>query len=295
MTMERITSVVLLVGLGGAVLWGGHRAENSERQAPPDVLWLEQNETQLRRIFNMPVRLGLAFKERRESPIPDFDVVVLEILRGDSRQPFEVYVSSDGQRIIYDRLYDLRDPFAEIREQINLSGVPARGPADAPVTIVEYSDFTCGFCRRFVQTLGNGLIDRYDGKVRHVFKHFPLVGLRRHAQGSAVAAACAFRQGNDAFWAMHAQLFENAEILAKGKPALLRLAEQAKLDLAAFGRCLESQDSLPDVTRDQEEGMQVKVEGTPTFFINGRPVPGLPSPEYFDQIIAEELAFAERR
>ncbi len=137
MTMERITSVVLLVGLGAAVLWGGHRAGNSERQVPPDVLWLEQNETQLRRIFNMPVRLGLAFKERRESPIPDFDVVVLEILRADSRQPFEVYVSSDGQRIIYDRLYDLRDPFREIREQISLSGVPARGPADAPVTIVE--------------------------------------------------------------------------------------------------------------------------------------------------------------
>lgn len=293
--MERITSVILLLGLGAALLWGGHQADNGDGRAAVDVLWFEQNKTQLRRIFNMPARTRLAFKERRESPIPDFDTVVLEILRVGGRQPFEVYVSEDGNRLLYDRLYDLQDPFGNIRKQIKLTGVPARGPADAPVTIVEYSDFTCGYCRRFVLTFGEGLIDRYEGKVRHVFKHFPLIGLRRHSQGSAVAAACAFRQGNDAFWAMHAELFRNAERLAEGKPVLVQLAKQAKLDIPAFDRCLESGDGLPDVVRDQEEGFQVKVEGTPTFFINGRPLPGLPSPEFFYQIIDQELALVEKR
>ena len=194
-----------------------------------------------------------------------------------------------------DRPPERNNPFQHIREQISLENVPARGPADAPVTIVEYSDYTCVYCRRFFETQEGPLFERYSGKVRLVYKNFPLTGLRAWSQDAALAGACAFRQGNDRFWALHEKLFHEAPRLREGRPLYLELGRDAGLDLPAFTTCLDKRQAMPDVTRDIEEGDRLGLNGTPTLFVNGRPVEGLIPTGRFFQVVDEALAVAQRR
>jgi predicted DsbA family dithiol-disulfide isomerase len=290
--MRRVASTfVALVLLGSAALWAG-------RQPAPvslDAHWAERYGGQLRRVLNLPPLVELQFKRARSGDaghpaVAEFDAVV-----ENDRYPLELTVSRDGNRLFYeDRVYRLADPFGNLRAQISLADAPARGPANAPLTIVEYADYTCVFCRRFALTLEQPLLERYAGRVRLVYKHFPLTEMRPHAEKVSLAAACAFQQGNEQFWAYHEKLFEQADHLRKGDATLLRLAQETGLDLPAFRRCLESRRGGDAVARDVSEGEALGIGGTPAFFFNGRPVYGLVRPEYFFYIADQELAAAGR-
>lgn len=190
------------------------------------------------------------------------------------------------------RAPERNDPYQQTRDRISLENVPARGPADAPVTIIEYSDYTCVYCRRFFETQEGPLFERYRGKLRLVYKNFPLTGLRSWSEDAALAGACAFRQGNDQFWALHEKLFHEAPRLREGRPLYRALARDAGLDLPAFTTCLDNRAALADVTRDVEEGDRLGVNGTPTFYVNGRPVEGLIPAGRFFQVVDEALAAA---
>lgn len=290
--MSRFGSILLGLGLLLSIAWAG-------RQAAPgqlDAQWAARNELQLRRVLNLPAAWQLQFKQMREVASEDYTVVVFDLVEGDDRSPFELYVSRDGQRVFYDRrVYELADPFQSIREQLQLAGAPARGPADAPVTIVEFSDYTCGYCRQFFRTHEDALFKRYGNKVRLVHKNFPLVGLRSWSQGASVAAACAFREGNSDFWALHKRLFQPSARLKEGGAMLLELARQAGVDGRGFTQCLQHQDGLAEVARDVAEGENLGVQGTPTFFVNGRPIPGLLSLENFFEVVDQELAATQAR
>ncbi|MBI4466396.1 MAG: DsbA family protein [Acidobacteria bacterium] len=290
--MARVGSVLLIVALFVAIGWVARENPAGDRV---DADWAARHDTQLRRILNLPGSMRLEFKEATQGPAPDYQQVKFEIVAGHRRQAFELTVSRDGRRVLYDRLYELDDPFRALREQIQLENVPARGPADAPLTIVEYSDYTCGYCRRFFETLEEPLFERYGSQVRLVIKQFPLTGLRSWSEEASLAAACAFRQGSEPFWGLHEKLFLEAPRLEKGRPVLLELGKQAGVDLPAFERCLDRGDALAEVARDRAEGDRLGVEGTPTFFVNGRPIPGLMAAEDFFAIVDEELAAARAR
>lgn len=291
--MRPVASIVVaLLLLGSAALWAG-------RQAAPvslDAHWAERYGSQLRRVLNLPPLVELQFKRARAGnaghpAVAEFDAVV-----ENDRYPVELAVSRDGNRLFYEgRTYRLADPFGGIRARISLTDAPARGPADAPLTIVEYSDYTCAYCRHFALTLEKPLLERYAGRVRLVYKHFPLVEVRPRAEKASLAAACAFRQGNRQFWAYHETLFREADHLDQGGATLLRLAEETGLDLTAFRRCLQQRRSGDDVARDVREGEALGIGGTPAFFFNGRPVYGLVRPEYFFYIAEQELAAAAGR
>ena len=286
-------SVALLVPvvLGLALLAPGREAsEQARRQL--DENWWKRAEPFLRRVLNVPRSVELAVKDIQSAGTPEYRIVILEVRQGEQTQPFLFYASADGTKIVVNQMYDLReDPFAGNREKIRLEDAPSLGPADAPVTVVEYSDYTCPFCQRYFLTLEKPLQKNYGERVRFVYKHFPLVGLRAWSEDAAVAAACALRQGNDAFWALHEQLFVHVERL-KEKGALAELASKVPLKRKEFKTCLEGRESLADVQRDAMEALSLGVQGTPTFFINGRPLHGLPSRERFFEILDEELALA---
>ena len=286
-------SVALLVPvvLGLALLAPGREAsEQARRQL--DENWWKRAEPFLRRVLNVPRSVELAVKDIQSAGTPEYRIVILEVRQGEQTQPFLFYASADGTKIVVNQMYDLReDPFAGNREKIRLEDAPSLGPADAPVTVVEYSDYTCPFCQRYFLTLEKPLLKNYGERVRFVYKHFPLVGLRAWSEDAAVAAACALRQGNDAFWALHEQLFVHVERL-KEKGALAELASKVPLKRKEFKTCLEGRESLADVQRDAMEALNLGVQGTPTFFINGRPLHGLPSRERFFEILDEELALA---
>ncbi len=161
---------------------------------------------------------------------------------------------------------------------------PSRGPADAPITIVEFSEYQCPFCGRVTPTL-KALEQKYAGKVRLVFKDFPL---QNHAQApkAAEAAHCAGDQGK--YWELHDQLFSNQQQLQIAD--LRKYAGVIGLDQAKFDQCLDSGIHAANVQADVELGSQMGVQSTPTLYINGRVVTGAQPSSVFEAIIDEELA-----
>ncbi len=166
-------------------------------------------------------------------------------------------------------------------------GGAQRGPSTAKVTIVEFSDFQCPFCARVNPTLEQLLRD-YPHDVRILFRHNPLP-FHDHAALAAEAAVAAERQGK--FWEMHDKLF--AEQSDLDRPALERHALQLGLDLTTFRAALDTHAGQARVDDDLAVGRQLGVRGTPTFFIDGRPVLGAQPLAAFKQIIDDELARAD--
>ena len=163
---------------------------------------------------------------------------------------------------------------------------PTVGAADALVTIVEFADFECPFCSRSVQ-LQRRLLTDFPGNVRWAFKNFPL-DMHRQAMGAARAALAAQAQGK--FWEFHDRLFIDQQRISPEYFA--ELARTIGLDLAAFERAMQG-DALEKVVRlDMEVGRRLGVQGTPSFFINGRRVEGGSPYRELEKIVRQELAYA---
>ena len=172
-----------------------------------------------------------------------------------------------------------------LRVEVGVERAPFKGPAKAPVTIVEFSDFHCPFCRRVLPTLGQ-IEERYGGKVKLVFRDFPIESLHPGATKAHEAARCATEQGK--FWDYHDKLFASPP---KSSPEIFKgLAKEVGLDLARFEACIDTGKYQAEVKKDIDEGSRLGVTGTPAFFINGRLVSGAQPFESFARIIDDELA-----
>jgi len=178
--------------------------------------------------------------------------------------------------------YKVEKKLEPVRTQVAANG-PAHGPASAPVTIVEFSDFQCPFCGRLIPTLEQ-VKAKYGDKIRIVFRQFPLP-MHPNAQKAAEASLCANEQGK--FWEMHDAMFKNQQELAvenlKAKAASLGL----KADV--FNSCLDSDKYAAQIQADQKEGSAAGVNGTPAMFINGRFVNGAVPLEQITSVIDDEL------
>jgi protein-disulfide isomerase len=165
---------------------------------------------------------------------------------------------------------------------------PALGPASAPVTLVEFSDFQCPFCQRVEPTLKR-LRETYGDKLRIVWKDFPLTQIHPQAFKAGEAGHCAADQGK--FWEYHDRLFANQQAL---QPAdLKKHAADLGLDAAAFGTCLDSSKHGERVRDGVSQGTALGVNSTPTTFINGRRLSGAQPYEVFVAAIDEELSRAK--
>jgi protein-disulfide isomerase len=161
---------------------------------------------------------------------------------------------------------------------------PSKGPADAPVTIVEFSDFECPFCSRVNPTLDQ-VRETYGDKVRIVFRQFPL-RIHANAPKAAEASLCADDQGK--FWEMHDLMFEEQQQLTV--PQLKAKAARLELDTATFDECLDSGKYQSQVQADLAAGTEAGVSGTPAMFINGRLVSGAVPFADVAEVIDMELA-----
>jgi len=166
------------------------------------------------------------------------------------------------------------------------------------VTIVEFSDFQCPFCRSFYTGTYKQLLQEYvdSGKVKFYYKHFPLDQIHPSARPAAEAAECARDQGK--FWEMHDKMFDEQQkqgsgTIAFSKDDLKNWAKQVQgLDAARFNQCLDSGEKASLVQQHQTEGLQLGVSGTPTFFVNGIELVGAQPYAAFKQVIDQELAKA---
>ncbi len=174
---------------------------------------------------------------------------------------------------------------ASSRVQVSSDRGFSRGPTDAPVTIVEFSDFQCPYCKTATATLKQ-VLDKYPDKVRLIFRDFPLVSLHPQAPKAHEAARCAADQGK--FWEYHDLLFERSPRMSPQD--LKKYAQDLKLDPAAFASCLDDGKYTAEVDKDTQEGAGLGLTGTPSFFVNGRQLVGAQPLNAFQRIIDAELA-----
>ncbi|MBS3117747.1 DsbA family protein [Candidatus Woesearchaeota archaeon] len=165
-----------------------------------------------------------------------------------------------------------------------------KGDKDAPVTLVEFSDFQCPFCGRFFEQTLPLIEERYikTGKVRFVYKDFPLESIHPQALPAASAARCAGEQGK--FWDYHDLIFNNQALLSDTN--YKQWAEQLGLDMDDFSSCYDSGKYVNDIRADLQEGSRAGVQGTPGFLINGQLVSGAQPFANFEQVIEAELSAA---
>lgn len=169
--------------------------------------------------------------------------------------------------------------------KVATDGRPARGPAGAKVTVVEFVDFQCPFCGRFARDTLPQLEREYGDRIRYVSRHFPLTAIHPHALHAALAAECAFEQ--DRYWEYHRALFAHQDRL--GPRGLTRQARAVGIDTKRFDDCRRSPATRNHVERDLADGRRYGVTGTPTLFVNGRPLKGAQPFAQVKAAIEEEL------
>ena len=208
-------------------------------------------------------------------------------------RPYELFelafaLAQDGR--LSDAFAQMPTPTPMPPEEISTSGAPVLGDADAPVLMIEYSDYQCPYCARYIEETYPQIKANYidTGKVQYVFKDFPL-SFHEQAQAAAEAAHCAGAQGD--YWGMHDLLFANQSDWSNSSApdAFRRYAEQLGLDVEAFDACLESGEFAALVQENLQEGLSVGVSGTPGFFVGSQFVSGAQPYSVFEEAIEAAL------
>lgn len=194
------------------------------------------------------------------------------------KQEISVYLSPDGNYLL-PTLYDLRvDPQAERKalrqsnQKALLEGIaPEIGPEDAPVTIVEFADFECPFCKRMADTLRKDFLPSAGNRIRFVFKNFPLP-MHPWAMAAAEMAECVTLQKPGEFWKVHDFLFENqAQFTADNIRDKITqfVAANVAIDQAQYRSCVDNDMAMGPVKKETDLGQRLGVRGTPSIFVNG--------------------------
>jgi protein-disulfide isomerase len=248
-------------------------------------------EAYLRHLYAFGPDVLLVVGTPRESPVEGLLETTIDLTIGENKQTVKFYISRDGQYLFRGDLSDLtKDPLAESRAQIQMKDAPSLGDANAAVTLVEYSDFECPVCRSLHDVL-RGMLPNYAGKVRLVFKDFPLEQLHPWARTAAIAGRCAYQQNPNAFWKMYDFIYDNQEIIsaANAWTKMVDYAGQSGLDADAFKACMAGPEAGAAVNASRANGQLLDVNSTPTVFVNGRRLVGA-DPHLLEQYINYELA-----
>ena len=208
---------------------------------------------------------------------------------GENEQTGKVYVTKDGKYMFRGEVSDLsKDPMVETRAQLETKDSPSLGPANAPVTLVEFSDFECPVCRALHDAL-RGMLPNYP-QLRVVFKDFPLEQIHPWARTAALAGRCAYQQSPAAFWKMYDLIYDGQDLIspenAWGK--MSDFASQSGLNADVFKACMASPEAGAAVDASRANGILLEVGSTPTMFVNGRRIVGA-DPHTLEQYIKYEL------
>ncbi len=250
--------------------------------------------TYLQKHFKIPspelIKLGPAFK----TPIDDLLArqIVVSNDQGQNIATTMFFDKNQSKAIIGQYLDVSSEPWGRVNMgAVSLDDRPTQGPANAPVTIVEFADFECPFCAHAFSVIETLVNTTYKGKVKVIFKAYPL-NVHPWAMKAAEAAECARLQNPAAFWDFARYFYTNqGTINAKNLPdQVAKLAKAQKLDEPSLKACMDSPQTEARIKQDQLDGNSIHVTSTPTFFVNGIPVVGLPDGKVLDFVIDSELA-----
>ena len=279
----------------GTLACGARAQQAKPATAPPAPTApspTQQNiEAYLRHLYAFGPDVVLVVGTPGESPVEGLLETTINLTIGENKQTVKFYISRDGKFLFRGDLSDMtKDPLAESRAQIQMKDAPSLGDAKAAVTVVEYSDFECPVCRSLHDVL-RGMLPNYAGKVRLVFKDFPLEQLHPWARTAAIAGRCAYQQDRQTFWKMYDFIYDNQEIIsaANAWTKMIDYAGQSGLDADAFKTCMAGPEAGAAVNASRANGQLLDVNSTPTVFVNGRRLVGA-DPHLLEQYINYELA-----
>jgi protein-disulfide isomerase len=260
---------------------------NGDKPSPSAVAMLQSHaEAFLRNLYAWGSEFEVTAGDVNSSVIPGLYEIDLKVTLNGRTDSAVVYVTKDGHYMVRGEITDMTtDPFAEIRQKLVLGDSPSKGPLDASVVIVEFGDFQCPSCRALEMVLRRLLPD-YP-QVRLVFKDFPLEQIHPWAMSAALVGQCAYKLGgNDSFWRVHDVIYDNQDQITAetASDKLMQLAADAGTDPTAMRACVAAPETTTSVRKNIAEGRSVGVEGTPTTFVNGRPVVG-PNEQLFRQFL----------
>ena len=214
---------------------------------------------------------------------------VIKVVLNIGGNLMESYISSDGKLLFPSAIPLTGEVVANAQQpstgviEVSADDDPFLGSENAPITIVEFSDYQCPYCSKFEETTFLDLKSKYidTGLIRLVFRDFPLTSIHQYAQKSAEASECADEQGK--FWEYHSVLFNNQNALTLAD--LKKYAVDLKLDATKFDACLDSGKYEDEVQKDMQDGISYGVAGTPAFFVNGKILEGAQPLSEFERLI----------
>jgi protein-disulfide isomerase len=283
---ERKTTLAGVALLAGAFLYAGSAAADST----------EQVIKYYRKKANLPPTAKVQITGLKDSAIKGAKQGTMEIGEGPAAKKVNVLLSEDGKLAVFGDLEDVTvDPSKAVMAKINLKDEPFKGPADAKVTVVEFSDFQCPFCTKGYKTIEDQVLKEYDGKVKFYYKHYPLP-FHPWATPAAIATECAQDLNKDAYWTLYKYYFDNQKDITPDnlkQKSTEQLQTVKGLDMAKWNECFDGKKTEARVKAEMAEGASVGVTGTPGFIVNGRLLVGAQPFEKFKDVIDDELASAK--
>lgn len=250
----------------------------------------------VRKSVSIPNHIQVKIADVRPTPIAGLLQGVLEMRMENNAAQVRrdnIFISTDSRYFLLGNIYDTTvDMDAQRRGMIKMDEAHFKGRADAPVTVVEYSDFQCESCRVAAEGLRNEkFMETYKGKVKFVFKHFPISRNHKWALQAHAAAFCAGKLAPQGFWNLHDQIFarQNEIVPENVRQKVLEFAREAGVDQGKFTQCLDNPESMARVNADITEGQALGVYSTPTFFVNGRVIVGYRGSNELKQLVDEFL------
>jgi protein-disulfide isomerase len=251
-------------------------------------------EVYLRHLYSWGPEIKLDVGEPKPSAVNGLNEVTLRASAGAQTLDQVLLVSPDGKKIITGVVYDIgQNPFqAELSKLTSVSG-PSLGTPGAPVVVVLFTDFQCPYCREQAKMIRANLVAGYPKQVRLYLKDFPLEQIHAWARAAAIAGRCVYRQNPDTFWEFHDWIFEQQDqITAQNlNSKLMEFAQGKQLELLGLGRCVDDKETESEVDSSIKLAQSLRVDATPTFFINGRRVPSQISWPQLKRIIDNELEY----
>jgi protein-disulfide isomerase len=251
----------------------------------------------LRHLYVYPDVIKMEISDPKPSPVPGFREVNVRASYNASSEDRTFLVSTDGKKILDAKVYDLTEnPFKEDLSLLKTAGAPSMGTAGAPVVLVMFSDFQCPYCKNEAQMIREKLLAEYPKQVRLYFKDMPLQSIHPWARTGALAGRCALAQGEETFWKYHDWMYAHQEsiTLDNFSAKMDDLAKDVPLDKTRFEACRVAPETQAALEAGLAEAKALKINSTPTMFINGRRIATTLRWEGLKQVVDFEIGYQAR-
>jgi len=247
----------------------------------------------LREQFKIPATTNISASDFRPSAYPRLLASTVSIVNPNKPpETQDFYLTSDRQALVVGGIFNLTENLRKTAlKTIDTVNQARLGPANAPVTIVEYADLQCPSCARMHDLLENDIMKKYPGHVRVIFKEFPLASIHEWTLMGSIANQCVYQINPSLYSPFRSLLYKNQMGINAGnaRELMLTYGEQLGIDRLRLAGCIDSKASLPRVEANFLEGKKIGVQSTPTLFINGQMMVGLPQAEEIHKRVDEAL------